>query len=278
MDKKTFLKTLGFILVLGSFCVAARAERIAQLKSLEMKKLSADSGDARSAALVISADDIFSVDRVSFLVAAEEQGGYVKLGYFLWNKDTGFSQEKISPPGPLELDIARSSAKASPGLAVIVFTWKGAASYLEGVKLTGLYRLSQYGRWVTDMKDQPLETDLMVAKAETAGSPVPSPAPTGLTAERSGGRAGIPDMIHLFWDATSADNTVAYNIYRANASEGPFTRINLAPVFSTIYAYELNVPAGDYYAVTAVARDGSESPYSAPAAVTVTTQEEYPDH
>lgn len=258
-------------MVFGLFCPSMRAQRIAELKSLEMKKLSADSGDARSAALVISADDIFSVDRVSFLVAAEEQGGYVKLGYFLWNKDTGFTQEKISPPGPLELDIARSSAKASPGLAVIVFTWKGAASYLEGVKLVGLYRLSQYGRWVTDMKDQPLETDLMVARAQTPG-PVPSSTPTGLTAERSGGRAGIPEEIHLFWDATSTDNTVAYNIYRGNTSDGPFARINPAPVFSTTYAYELNAACGDYYAVTAVARDGSESSYSQPATAALKTE------
>jgi hypothetical protein len=78
--------------------------------------------------------------------------------------------------------------------------------------------------------------------------------------------------VSLGWNTSTSSGVEGYNIYRATASTGPFTRINAA-LDATPYDTDSTVQAGltYYFAVTAVSTTGSESGYSTQVEVTIPT-------
>jgi hypothetical protein len=76
--------------------------------------------------------------------------------------------------------------------------------------------------------------------------------------------------VTLTWLPSISINIIAYNVYRATTSGGPYTRVGLSPVPVMIFT-DSNVQAGQtyYYVVTAVDFNNNESVYSneAPAIV-----------
>jgi hypothetical protein len=87
---------------------------------------------------------------------------------------------------------------------------------------------------------------------------------SGYFADQSG--AAIPPppsnqhSVRLQWNPSVSPNIVAYNLYRGNASGGPYTRINANPPIATVYV-DKDVSAGQtyYYVTTAVNNQGFES-------------------
>ena len=69
--------------------------------------------------------------------------------------------------------------------------------------------------------------------------------------------------VALSWTASTSPNVMGYNIYRGNASGGPYSKINPALDPNTAYT-DNSVSDGQtyYYVVTAVNSDSEESAYS----------------
>ena len=95
-----------------------------------------------------------------------------------------------------------------------------------------------------------------------------SPAVESLT----GSGTAPQHSVSLGWNTSTSSGVAGYNIYRATASTGPFTRINSA-LDATPYDTDSTVTAGQtyYYSVTAVSTTGSESGYSNQVQVTIPT-------
>lgn len=71
--------------------------------------------------------------------------------------------------------------------------------------------------------------------------------------------------VSLSWTASTSSNVAGYNIYRATASTGPFTKMTLSPINATSAVDNTVVPGTTYYYVaTAVNTSGVESAYSSP--------------
>ena len=66
--------------------------------------------------------------------------------------------------------------------------------------------------------------------------------------------------VELSWTASTSSNAAGYNVYRSTSPDGPFTRINSAPVLETQYT-DTTVVSGMtyYYAATSVNLNGQES-------------------
>ena len=98
-------------------------------------------------------------------------------------------------------------------------------------------------------------------------SPVLSPSGFGQGGTQSNSRQN-PDAkpkahsVELKWKA-SASIVVGYNVYRADKSEGPYTKLNSSPVRETNYK-DTTVQAGRtyFYRVTAVDAKGGESGFT----------------
>jgi fibronectin type 3 domain-containing protein len=75
--------------------------------------------------------------------------------------------------------------------------------------------------------------------------------------------------VNLNWKA-STSAVVGYNVYRADKSEGQFTKLNASPISKTNYK-DTGVQAGHtyFYKVAAVDRKGTESPSTGPIRATV---------
>jgi hypothetical protein len=79
----------------------------------------------------------------------------------------------------------------------------------------------------------------------------------------SGAGTTIQHIVGLSWNASSSGSIAGYNVYRANSSSGPFSKIN--SVLDPLLDYSDNtVQSGNtyYYATTAVDTSGEESSYS----------------
>lgn len=90
-------------------------------------------------------------------------------------------------------------------------------------------------------------------------SPTPTPSPTPSPAAHS---------ISLSWLSSSSPNIIAYNIYRATVSHGPFTRVgNVAGTSFT----DSGVQSGQtyFYEVTAIDNTNTESAPTAPVSAAV---------
>jgi fibronectin type 3 domain-containing protein len=76
------------------------------------------------------------------------------------------------------------------------------------------------------------------------------------------GVAPTQHSVSLSWTDTNS-GTAGYNVYRGNASGGPFTEINSGLDTTTAYS-DTSVTAGQtyYYVATAVNESGEESAYS----------------
>jgi len=75
--------------------------------------------------------------------------------------------------------------------------------------------------------------------------------------------------VTLSWHASGA-KTVGYNVYRATASKGPFTKINTHPDPAANFT-DASVRSGQtyFYVTTALNQRGKESKYSNRVQVTI---------
>jgi len=76
--------------------------------------------------------------------------------------------------------------------------------------------------------------------------------------------------VDLSWTGSTSTGVVGYNVYRSEASSGPFNVINTSPVSGTSFV-DSGVTAGQtyYYATTAIGPSGVESAFSNVASVIV---------
>jgi fibronectin type 3 domain-containing protein len=86
------------------------------------------------------------------------------------------------------------------------------------------------------------------------------------------GIAATQHSVALSWDASTGSGVVGYNVYRGNASGGPYSKINSALDASTAYTDD-TVAAGQtyYYVTTAVDESGDESGHSNQAKAVIPT-------
>jgi hypothetical protein len=72
-----------------------------------------------------------------------------------------------------------------------------------------------------------------------------------------------PSAVSLAWMASVSDNVAGYNVYRAMASGGPYSKLNTALIGTTSYL-DSTVQSGNtyYYVATAVDTTGRESSHS----------------
>jgi len=77
------------------------------------------------------------------------------------------------------------------------------------------------------------------------------------------GMAAGGHSVALSWDASSSSSVDGYNIYRAAATSGPFSKLNSSPDNGTSYT-DSSVQSGStyFYVTTSVGTDGEESSYS----------------
>ncbi|MFQ5635884.1 MAG: LamG-like jellyroll fold domain-containing protein, partial [Gammaproteobacteria bacterium] len=79
---------------------------------------------------------------------------------------------------------------------------------------------------------------------------------------RPTGLIGMPqglELVALDWDDSPDPGVAGYNVYRAQASGGPFTRRNAQPIVASDFIDTQTVQGESYYMVTAVTVDGIES-------------------
>ncbi len=84
------------------------------------------------------------------------------------------------------------------------------------------------------------------------------------------GRCGQNRSAVLTWTASPSPNVAGYNVYRALASRGPYTRLTPLPVSGTSFT-DTAVESGRlyYYVTTSVNTSGLESAFSVEAAAAI---------
>lgn len=101
---------------------------------------------------------------------------------------------------------------------------------------------------------------------KTSGNPPPLAAPTVVTTT-----APTASSITVGWNAAVGANLRGYNVYRANASGGPYTQANPSELGSGVSSYVVGDLASStkyYFAVRAVDTSGIETANSTPVANT----------
>jgi len=92
------------------------------------------------------------------------------------------------------------------------------------------------------------------------GSPkdlTPPPIPINLKGELKNGK------VYLSWDASSADDLKGYNVYRSESIKGKFIKLNTKPLKERKFVdRQVEMGKNYWYAVTAVDKNGNESPFS----------------
>jgi hypothetical protein len=112
-----------------------------------------------------------------------------------------------------------------------------------------------------------------VAGTSTANITLTSNASNSPSVESLTGSGTAPQhSVGLGWNTSSSSDVTGYNIYRASASAGPFTRLN-STLDATPFDTDSTVKAGQtyYYVVTAVSSTGTESTYSNEVQVAIPT-------
>lgn len=115
--------------------------------------------------------------------------------------------------------------------------------------------LAQYGRDVVESADS-VTTDVL---ATDVFAP---PVPVDLIVVAGSGR------VDLTWDASAAPDLAGYHVYRATAADGEYRRLNAQLLAAQSFSDSVDLEPGReyYYVVTAVDREGNESPFSEPVA------------
>jgi fibronectin type 3 domain-containing protein len=68
--------------------------------------------------------------------------------------------------------------------------------------------------------------------------------------------------VELTWDASTSADVVGYNVYRADGSGGPYTKLNGFPVGLTFRDETVQASRVYFYVVTSVTAGGLESAFS----------------
>lgn len=122
---------------------------------------------------------------------------------------------------------------------------------------TYYYRVRTLAQFGTDT----VESDDSALASLTPRDVFPPPTPANLVAVAGRGR------VDLTWDASGAADLAGYFVYRSEQPGAGYQRLTPAALSVQSFA-DTNVTAGKtyYYSVTAVDRDGNESPLSEPVA------------
>ena len=112
--------------------------------------------------------------------------------------------------------------------------------------------------------------------ANVAGSGVCNVIVTQRVINSALGGVCVTGSVHrvvLTWSPSQSPNVVSYNVYRATASGGPFTRLTPSPITTTSYT-DQNVQNGVtyYYMATAVDNTNTESTQSTQTSAVVPQQ------
>lgn len=118
-------------------------------------------------------------------------------------------------------------------------------------------------RTVAQFGADTVESDSSAPVEVAARDLFPPPAPTQLIAV-----AGV-ERVDLTWDASPAGDLAGYNVYRSREPGRGYERLTRGLLRAQSFA-DTGLPAGTpfYYVVTAVDRDGNESPFSNEVSVT----------
>jgi fibronectin type 3 domain-containing protein len=76
-------------------------------------------------------------------------------------------------------------------------------------------------------------------------------------------------VVDLTWDASTSGDVVGYNVYRGDASGGPYTKLNTFPVGLTHRDDTVGLGRTYYYVVTATTASETESTHSNEASAVI---------
>lgn len=133
------------------------------------------------------------------------------------------------------------------------------------------------GDGVTNAADVTLATNMALGTAACTASVEGPNTCTVITVQRVfNSYNGQPCIVYnahaakLSWTASSTAN-VTYNVYRSTSAAGPFTTpLNSSPISGTTYSDTAVQPGQTYYyAVTAVASNGTQSATTSPVQATI---------
>jgi len=143
-------------------------------------------------------------------------------------------------------------------------------SYTQGTYITHPWIITDVatnsclGIWL------PTESPDTAVITGSAPSPAPPQPATNLSAVVQGGPPLAAQSVVLTWSAGPSNNVAGYNVYRATAPAGPFTKLTSVPTTNVSFT-DITVISGQtyYYVVTAVDASGLESAYSNQAPATI---------
>jgi hypothetical protein len=140
----------------------------------------------------------------------------------------------------------------------------GASYSASGVSAGLILTPGQSGMLVATFT--PAATGSLTGSVIVASNAANSLAPVTFSGD---GTQAVANSVTLDW-SPSTSTVAGYNVYRSEASGGPYTKVDTSVVSPDTYT-DSNVQAGItyYYVVTSVMSTGVESPYSAQAAATV---------
>ena len=124
-----------------------------------------------------------------------------------------------------------------------------------------------------------LPTESLGTAVITGSAPLPAPPqpPTNLVAAVQPSGPTTAASVVLTWNASPSASAVGYNVYRATASAGPFTKLTSTPTSNLTFT-DGNVQSGTtyYYMTTAVDGSGNESAYSSQTPAMILTPPQPP--
>jgi len=141
---------------------------------------------------------------------------------------------------------------------------EGAEPAGNSIQRTGSGTQGSDFSWVAPTAESPSAPNAGQVFGDACTSATPPSPPANVTA------AACSTSVQLSWDASSDPDLAGYNVYRANQSIGPWTKLN--PGLLTAPAYEDTGVAGGfayYYAVSVVDSTPLESAFS-PSLLVVT--------
>jgi hypothetical protein len=144
------------------------------------------------------------------------------------------------------------SLNASATVSDSVVTIGDIAPYTSGQGDTFVFSVTATGaQFQLEISDA-----LQIRQVQTLDLTFPAP-PFNLAA------IGEADAVKLTWDPNTEPDLLGYNIYRASAPAGPFTKVNVVPTDRISYFHDEPLAALTrfYYRVTAVDSSGNESAF-----------------
>lgn len=153
---------------------------------------------------------------------------------------------------------AGATLTLSGGSSILTTSAIAGGTYTFGGLANGTYQVTPTQSGYTF---NPPSSTVTVNGSPVAGVNFAAAAATG---------AGATRALTLSWSASASPGIAGYNVYRSNATGGPYTKLNSAVLTALSYTDATASSSSNYYYVTtAVSASGSESAYSNEAAAVV---------